>query len=95
MALPPEQALRRWTYHCLFGLLAVTGLRIGESLALRRDDVDIEEGILTIRGAKFGKSRLVTIHPSTRQVLLDYAPRRDVHLATPHSSYFLVAERCG
>jgi integrase len=95
LALRPEQALRRWTYHCLFGLLAVTGLRIGEALALRRDDVDIEEGILTIRGAKFGKSRWVTIHPSTRQVLLDYAHRRDVHLTTPHSPYFLVAERGG
>ncbi len=49
--------LRPWTYHCLFGLLAVTGLRLGEALNLRTVDLDRSEGILTIRGAKFGKSR--------------------------------------
>ncbi len=95
LALPPKRGLRRWTYHCLFGLLAVTGLRISEALALKRDDTDLEEGILTIRGTKFGKSRLVTIHPSTQQVLLDYAQRRDLHLVYPRSPYFLVAERGG
>ena len=95
LALPPKRGLRRWTYHCLFGLLAVTGLRISEALALKRDDTDLEEGILTIRGTKFGKSRLVTIHPSTQQVLLDYVQRRDLHLVHPRSPYFLVAERGG
>lgn len=95
LALPPQRGLRRWTYHCLFGLLAVTGLRISEALALRRDDADLGEGILTIRGTKFGKSRLVTIHPSTRDVLLDYAQRRDLHLGCPRSPYLLVAERGG
>ena len=65
------------TYHCLLGLLAVTGLRISEARNLRTEDVDLNEGILTIRGAKFGKSRLVPIHPSTRKVLSDYASRRD------------------
>ena len=95
LALSPEHALRRWTYHCLFGLLSVTGLRISEALALKQDDANLEEGILTIRGTKFGKSRLVTIHPSTRQVLLDYAQRRDLHLVHPRSPYFLVAERGG
>ena len=95
LALPPERGLRRWTYHCLFGLLAVSGLRISEALALRRDDTDLERGILTIRGTKFGKSRLVTIHSSTQQVLQDYSRRRDLHLVHPHSPCFLVAERGG
>ena len=95
LGLPPVRGLRRWTYHCLFGLLAVTGLRISEVLALERDDTDLERGILTIRGSKFGKSRLVTIHSSTQQVLKDYSRRRDLHLAHPRSPYFLVAERGG
>jgi integrase/recombinase XerD len=69
--------LRPWTYYCLFGLLAVTGLRLGEALNLRTEDMDWSEGILTIRGAKFGKSRLVPLHASTCKVLADYVKRRD------------------
>ena len=95
LALPPEHGLRRWTYHCLFGLLAVTGLRISEALALRHDAVDLAAGILTIRDTKFDKSRLVPLHSSTQQVLADYAVRRDAHLGGPRSPYFLVAERGG
>lgn len=95
LALPPLHGLRRWTYHCLFGLLAVTGLRITEALKLRRDDVDLETGILTIRHTKFGKSRLVPLHRSTQRVLLDYAGRRDTRIGVPRSPYFLVAERGG
>ena len=53
----------------------MAGLRISEARNLQTDDVDLNEGILTIRGAKFGKSRLVPIHPSTRTVLSDYASR--------------------
>ena len=75
--LPSTHGLRGRTYYCLLGLLAVTGLRISEARNLQTEDVDSEEGILTVRGAKFGKSRLVPIHPSTRKVLSDYAARRD------------------
>jgi integrase len=53
-ALPPRDALRRWTYYNLLGLLAVTGLRISEALSLCCDDVDLEGGVLTIRSTKFG-----------------------------------------
>ncbi len=95
LALPPERALRRWTYHCLFGLLAVTGLRISEALTLRCENVDLETGSLTIRNTKFGKSRLVPLHPSTQRVPSDYARRRAAHLGAPRSPYFLVAERGG
>lgn len=94
-ALPPAGGLRRWTYHCLFGLLAVTGLRINEALRVRREDVDLQQGILTIRETKFGKSRLVPLHPSTLGILLRYAARRDEHLRPQCSAYFFVAERGG
>jgi integrase/recombinase XerD len=82
--------LRPWTYHCLFGMLAVTGLRLGEALNLRTGDMDWSEGILTIRGAKFGKSRLVPVHASTCKVLADYAKRRDKRFGVRADGYFLV-----
>ena len=74
---PSIDPLRPWTYHCLFGLLAVTGLRLGEALNLQTKDMDWFESILTIRGAKFGKSRLVPVHASTCKVLAEYVKRRD------------------
>ena len=95
LELPPTDGLRRWTYYCLLGLLAVTGLRIGEALRLSRDDVNLKEGILNVCGSKFGKSRLVPVHPSTRCILGRYAKRRDAHLSPPRSPYFFVAERGG
>ena len=95
LTLTPAHGLRRWTYHCLFGLLAVTGLRISEALALNHKDVDFDTGLLTIRNTKFGKSRLVPLHPSAQQVLLEYARRRDAHIHPQCSPYFLVAERGG
>lgn len=95
LALPPANALRRWTYHCLFGLIAVAGLRHSEALDLRRDDVDLDQGVLTIRESKFGKSRLVPLHATTVAVLSDYAARRDAHLGAPRCPYFFVAEQGG
>jgi integrase len=87
---PSIDPLRAWTYYCLFGLLAVTGLRLGEALNLRIGDIDWSEGILTIRGAKFGKSRLVPLHATTRKVLADYAKRRDQRFsARIDGSFFL------
>ena len=93
LELPPAAGLRRWTFHCLFGLLAVTGLRVGEALRLRREDTDLRQGILTTRDTKFGKSRLVPVHATTREVLLDYAARRDEHPDRRGSPYFFVTER--
>jgi integrase len=87
---PSIDPLRPWTYHCLFGLLAVTGLRLGEALGLRLGDMDWSECILTIRGAKFGKSRLVPLHTSTCKVLADYAKRRDERFGARAEGYFLV-----
>ncbi len=87
---PSIDPLRPWTYHCLFGLLAVTGLRLGEALNLRTGDMDWSEGILTIRGAKFGKSRLVPLHTSTCKVLAAYAKRRDERFGVRNEGHFLV-----
>jgi len=74
-------------FYCLFGLLAVSGMRISEALNLQSADIDWSEGVLTIQSTKFGKSRLVPLHPSTRKVLRDYVRRRDRHFAgrsVPH-----------
>ncbi|WP_370906511.1 tyrosine-type recombinase/integrase [Ensifer sp. WSM1721] len=46
--------LRPWTYYCLFGLLSVSGLRIGEARNLKVSDIDFDAAVLTIRGTKFG-----------------------------------------
>jgi integrase len=94
LTLPGRGGLRPWTYHGLFGLLSVSGLRIGEARNLELQDVDLQAAVLTIRGAKFGKSRLVPLHPSTRKVLAAYLARRTRHWRTrPVSSYVFVSNR--
>jgi integrase len=70
-------AHRADTYQTLIGLVAVTGMRAGETVRLDRDDVDLEQGLLTIRDSKYGKSRQVPVHPSTVATLASYAQRRD------------------
>src|SRR5262245_38804190 len=80
LALPPEHGLRRWTYHTLFGLIAATGIRLSEVMGLDRDDVDLDTGVLTVRLTKFGKSRIVPLHPTTSTALRSYARRRDAYL---------------
>lgn len=91
--LPSSLGLRAHTYETLFGLLATTGLRLGEALGLDRDDVDITSGVLAIRHAKFGKSRFVPVHNSTRRALRRYARERDLLLPCPASPAFLLSER--
>lgn len=72
--LPPGGSLRPWTYCTLFSLLAVTGLRISEALALRLRDVTPDG--LVVRETKFHKSRLVPLHPSVVAGLARYLDRR-------------------
>ena len=96
MPLSPKHrgpcALLPWVYYCLFGLLSVSGLRLGEARNLELKDVDLKAGVLTIRGAKFGKDRLVCLHASTCKVLADYIVRRQRHWAgRPVSSYLFVS----
>jgi len=95
LGLPPADGLRRWTYHCFFGLLAVTGLRLSEAIGLQRDDVDLETGVLTVRQSKFGKSRLVPLHLTARAALRSYSERRDAHLGLRCGPHFFVAQSGG
>ena len=92
LSLPARGGLRPWTYHCLFGLLSVTGMRISEARNLELQDVDLRTGVLTIRSGKFGKSRLIPLHASTRRVLADYLARRARKWAAlPVSSYVFLS----
>ncbi len=85
-------ALLPWVYYCLFGLLSVSGLRLGEARNLELQDVDLEAGVLTVRNAKFGKTRLVPLHASTCKVLAEYIARRERHWAgRPVSAYLFVS----
>jgi integrase/recombinase XerD len=69
--------LRVATYQTLIGLLVVTGLRVGEVIRLDRPDADLDGGVLTVRESKFGKSRLVPLHPTTTAALRGYLRLRD------------------
>lgn len=90
--LPPGQGLRHQTYATLFGLLAATGLRVGEALALDNGDVDGQMGMLVIRQSKFCKSRLVPVHASTLGRLRQYQEDRDQIYLAPKTSAFFVSE---
>jgi integrase len=80
--LRPEH--RADTYQTLIALIAVTGMRVGESVRLD-DDVDIDQGLLTIRNTKLGKSRQLALHPTTVEALAGYARRRDDRRPKPKS----------
>jgi integrase len=78
------------TYEALIGLLAVTGMRVGEAIRLDRADVSFPDGLITVRESKFGKSRQLAIHPSTVAALRRYARRRVELSPTPRESAFFV-----
>lgn len=88
-----QPPLRAATHETVFGLLAATGLRVGEAMGLQRDDVNLNEGLLTIREAKGGRSRLVPLHPSTTEALKSYATRRDRLCPAPKSKAFFIRSR--
>lgn len=75
--LLPRDGLRPRMYVTFFSLLVSTGLRLSEARRLMPDDVDLANGILTVRQSKFRKSRLVPLHPTTTQALTRYAAHRD------------------
>ena len=85
--------LRGVTYEAFFGLLAVTGMRVGEAIGLDRGDVDLRCGVLEIRQAKFGKHRRVPLHDSTVAALRRCAEIRDELCPTPKAVSFFVSTR--
>jgi integrase/recombinase XerD len=91
--LPSYKGLRAGTFTTLFGLLAVTGMRVNEALGLDREDVDLTLGILHIRRTKFGKSRYVPVHLSTVKALRRYAKARDRVVSIRSTPAFFVSEQ--
>jgi integrase len=91
--LPSAHGLRQLTFATLFGLLAASGLRLGEALGLDLADVDLENGIVAVRKGKFGKSRFVPLHESARLALWGYAETRDRILPQRSVEAFFVTER--
>jgi len=83
--------LRAATYATLIGLLAVSGMRIGEAIKLDRGDVDWAQGVLLIRESKFGKSRLVPLALSAMTALQTYAGLRDQFQPRPQDPSFFVS----
>ena len=83
--------LRRTTFATLIGLLAVTGIRVGEAIALDRGDVDLAARRLTVRFGKFGKTRELALHPSTVDALRRYQRLRDRLAPRTGTSAFFVS----
>ena len=83
--------LRTATIQTLIGLLAVTGMRAGEALGLDDGDFDAGQGTLLVRHAKFGKQRLLPLHPTTVTALQSYRRIRDQVFPRPCSDALLVS----
>ena len=86
---PSGSGLRGPTHATLYGLIAVTGLRISEAVNLVDDDVDIEKGTLRIRHAKHHIRRIIPITPCTANKLASYRELRDRSLARKAPAFFL------
>lgn len=83
--------LRRATFATLIGLLTVTGMRVGEAIALDRSDVDLANGRLLIRHGKFDKARELALHPTAVEQLRRYQRLRDRQAPNPGTAAFLVS----
>jgi integrase len=81
------------THATLIGLLAATGMRVGEALGLDRDDVDLKQGLLTVRKAKGNKTRLVPIHSSTKAALQKYLHLQERDIPRVGSDRFFLSEK--
>lgn len=93
VALDHLHPLRASTFRTLVGLLVCTGLRIGEALRLSDADIDWSAGVLTIRRAKNGHTRLVPLQPSTLKSLQRYRQLRDQAIGSSPAPRFLVTFR--
>ncbi len=84
-------ALTAATCRTIIGLLAVTGMRISEVLALENHDVDLEHAVLTVQQSKFDRSRIVPIHDTTVEALGGYRAIRDTRFPKTQSEMFFVS----
>lgn len=91
-ALRSSRRMKAATLRTLIGLLAATGLRPGEAMALEERDVDLQAGVLVVRESKFGKSRLVPIHESTVVALENYARLRNCAIPHGRCASFLTSD---
>jgi integrase len=89
-ALTPP--LRAASYQTVIGLMATTGLRLGEALDLDRGHVDLDDGALHVR-ARQTKQREVPLHPTTIRALRVYARARDRRWPEPQTSAFFLNAR--
>lgn len=85
--------LRAATYETLVGLLASTGMRVGEAIRLDHADIDWSDGVLLIRESKFDKTRLVPVHGTTLDALVAYTGHRDALQPRPQSPSFFVSNK--
>jgi integrase/recombinase XerD len=85
--------LRATSHETLIGLLAVTGMRPGEALALDRQDVDLRHGALHVRAGKQKRQREVPLHESTIGALHEFASQRDARFPTPSTPAFFISAR--
>ena len=83
-------AHRTATYRTLIGLLVVTGMRVGEAIALDRRDFDAEQDLVTVRQGKFDKSRALPLHPTAATAVRQYLRRSD-RPVTRHSAALFVS----
>jgi len=91
--LGPPADLRSATYETLFGLLASTGIRVSEAVHLLNTEVDLKQGMLTIRQTKFSKSRYVPLHSSTVDALKKYQSLRNPQIEVSDETPFFVGTR--
>ena len=85
--------LRAATFQTMIGLLAATGMRVGEAIALRRDDIDWADGVITVRAAKFNKHRELPLDTTTTDALRAYAATRERVVPDPPGPTFFVSRR--
>ncbi len=88
-----RRRMRPHTCVALFGLLAATGMRVGEALRLRREHVDLDAGVIEIVKSKSGRSRLVPLHRSTVEALRRYVLEREHIHPVPKSTAFFLTDR--
>ena len=91
--LPSPLRFRAATYSTVLGLLVVTGMRTSEPIGLLRKDVDLINGVLTVHETKFGKSRLLPIHPSTLKALRRYEDFRMKIYPKTKTDHFFISEQ--